>query len=307
MKKRIIIIVSVLILILLVIVICYSQFVKSERTASYTEPIVTTEPETTEQETAEFGETYLAEFKPFECSGEYYCFDRDNLKDKYGNALSASYDADTQIYTIKMCDVEIFNYKINNRSDIQIYSIIDHSLFFLYDDDLYRIELSYDNNKVVKGELCLVKKYDYMYPVKAYDNTLILKGSLVYDELDTRSGMHQTTDFNKAIDSAAVKPNIAFNTACSLALDAVNDINNYTQYYKEPYSSNDYRVMTDDVQLIKNPDLYYEEVIHERYPQYAWRVTLTSGYDGSNGFTINVYINAASGDVSAMTVNDIGC
>lgn len=307
MKKRIIIIISALFLALLITVICYSQLAKNERKTSYTEPIVTAEPETTQQKTTEIGKTYLAEFKPFECSGDYYCFDREHLKDKYGNELSLSYDAETQIYEMRICDIEIYSQKSENNSDIQVYSIIDNSLFFLYDEDLYRIELSYDNEKVIKGELCLVIKYNYMHPLKAYDNTLILTGNSYYFELDTLSGFHETADFNKTIDSAAVKPDIAFNTACSLARDAVNDINNYTQYYEEPYNSNDFRVMTDEVQLIKNPDLYYEEVIHERYPQYVWRVTLTSGYDGSNGFTINAYINADSGEVSAMTVNDIGC
>lgn len=307
MKKRIIIIISALFLALLITVICYSQLAKNERKTSYTEPIVTAEPETTQQETTEIGKTYLAEFKPFECSGDYYCFDMYNLKDKYGKEISHTYDEETKVYSLKTGNTEIFSCNVQREYDIGVLSVIDNSVFIQIDYILYRVELTYDKNgNINDSSLSLVAESDYMHPVKAYDNILILYRLDVYFQLNTLDGTISETDFHTLVDSTEVNPKISYDKACDLAFKAIEDINNYEPEYTQPYKASDYYMLEDSTELIKNPDLQNQNVIHELYPELVWHMCMHTDEYGNN-FNIEVFINADTGKVSAMSVYDMGC
>lgn len=305
MKKRIIIIVSALILILLATAICYSQLVNKERQKDYTEPNSITE--IAQEVSTEPKVTYLAEFKPFECSGDYYCFDVYKLKDKYGKEISHTYDEDTKVYTLKVGNTEIFNCNVQREYDVGVLSVIDNSVFIQIDYILYRVELTYDKNgNIHDSSLCLIAEKDYMHPVKAYDNTLILYRIGVYFQLNTLDGTISETDFHTLVNRSEVNPKISYEKACDIAFKAIEDINNYEPEYTQPYKASDYYMLEDSVELIRNPDLQSQNVIHDRYPECVWHMCLHTDEYGNN-FNIEVFINADTGKISAMSVYDMGC
>lgn len=307
MKKRIIIIISALCVILAITFICYSQLVKNERKVTYTEPVITTESENTQQNTTENSVTYLAEFKPFDCRGEYYCYDSNHLKDRFGNAVSYTYDEETKIYALTICDIEIFRYNTDREYYVGLYSVIDDCIYIRVHDILYRIELTYTNDGIpVDYKLYLVSEQDRMHPIKAYDNTLILYRYDGYYQLNTLDGTISETDFNTIADPAEINPKISYNKACDLAFKAIEDINNYEAEYTEPLKASDYYLLEDFSELIKNPHLESQNVIHERYPEYVWHICLHTDEYGNN-FNIEIFINADTGKVSAMSVYDMGC
>lgn len=257
----------------------------------------------------------ISKFTPFECSGRYYCFDRENIIDEYGNTYSTSYIEETDTYNLVRNGSEIIYTCTDWKFDgIQLYCYIDDSLYFLINDDLYRLALKYNKaGEIYDSEFSLVFENGYCIPVKASKNNLILSGEFGltylsgtampsringknYISLNTLTGQADYIDYNSKVENNEYSPAVLEETAKEIALKAIQDENNFEKGV-ETQSPEIYKINENQTVLIKNPDLSNQYVVHYYYPDYAWKITLKGDY------IITVYIDADNGNVCAMSVD----
>lgn len=254
------------------------------------------------------------EYKSFECSGDYYCFDRDNLvnQDKmkfYQKADSDGNEPKTYgiIAEYNGRKTEIFNtsyYDYKSYYGLQLYYYIDNALYFLVGSSLYRMELDYDETgEIVDSEVSLVKEGGYCTPVKAMKNKLILcffGGK--YTELNTVTGEFSDVEYNEPVNGENLDLAVSSQQACKIAFNALKDKNNYETESFEPVSKDfsEYELVRESgvsPQLFYNPDLLGEYVVHDYYPKYAWKIQFKGNY------IADVYVNAETGDVCSVSFN----
>lgn len=277
------------------------------------EPTKTTET-TTESttETVENENKVLdgVKFEGYECSGYYVCLDSENIVDQNGihfsvNANNAHEGADSySLYAeTENGKTLIFNtdyYGGVSYYSPHIYAYIDDSLYFCFEGNLYRIELQTDETgAIVSSDIYLVKEGGYFSPVKVQTNTLILKIGNSYFAFDTKSGETEKIEYNTIIESSKNDMPVSADEAINIAFEAIKDENNYEDESFGLSVTNDdfseYELEDGYPQLVHDPDLIHQYVIHEYYPEYAWRVKLRGNY------IADVYINAESGEVSAVS------
>lgn len=254
------------------------------------------------------------EYKSFECSGDYYCFDRDNLvnQDKMKFYQKADSDDDEPktygiIAEYNGRKTEIFNtsyYDYKSYYGLQLYYYIDNALYFLVGSSLYRMELDYDETgEIADSEVSLVKEGGYCTPVKAMKNKLILcffGGK--YTELNTVTGEFSDVEYNEPVNGENLDLEVSSQQACKIAFNALKDKNNYETESFEPVSEDfsEYELVRESgvsPQLFYNPDLLGEYVVHDYYPKYAWKIQFKGNY------IADVYVNAETGDVCSVSFN----
>ncbi|MGN0534979.1 MAG: hypothetical protein ACI4IR_03145, partial [Eubacterium sp.] len=262
-----------------------------------------------------FDNTAISKFTPFECSGRYYCFDRENIKDEYGNTYSTRYIEETDTYSLVRNGSEIIYTCADWKCDgIQLYCYIDDSLYFLINDDLYRLALKYNEaGEIYDSEFSLVFEYGFCIPVKASKNTLILCGDRgrtyltgtimpskmdgqIYISLNTLTGQADYIDYNSKVENNEYSPAVGEETAKEIALKAIQDENNFEKGFGA-LNPERYKINENQTVLIKNPDLSYQYVVHHYYPDYAWEIRFIGDY------IVTVFIDADNGNVCAMSVD----
>lgn len=301
-------------LIMLSFVSCSLEKTEKE---SQTKEIETSENTTEATADADEGEAPLknVDYKSFECTGDYYCFDRDNMVNQDKMKFSAKADSNDYdelttygiIAEFNGKETEIFNtayYDYKSYNGIQIYSYIDNALYFLVGSSLYRIELSYDETgEIVDSEVSLVKKGGYCRPVKAMKNKLILSFSDdKYTELNTVTGEFSGVDYNEPVNGENLDLAVSSQQACKVAFNALKDKNNYeTESFEASVGDfSKYEIVREtgvSPQLYYKPDLLDEHVIHEYFPEYAWKIQFKGNY------IADVYVNAKTGDVCSVSFN----
>lgn len=255
------------------------------------------------------------EYKSFECTGDYYCFDRDNMVNQDKMKFSSKADSNdyNELTTYGIIaefngkDTEIFNtayYDYKSYNGIQIYSYIDNALYFIVSSSLYRMELDYDETgEIVDSEVSLVKKNGYCTPVKAMKNKLILcffGGK--YTELNTVTGEFSDVEYNEPVNGENLDLAVSYQQACKIAFNALKDKNNYEakSFEASVGDFSEYELVRESgvsPQLFYNPDLMNEHVVHDYYPEYAWKIQFKGNY------IADVYVNAKTGDVCSVSFN----
>lgn len=114
-----------------------------------------------------------------------------------------------------------------------------------------------------------------------------------------KSGETEKIEYNTIIESSKNDMPVSADEAINIAFEAIKDENNYEDESFGLSVTNDdfseYELEDGYPQLVHDPDLIHQYVIHEYYPEYAWRVKLRGNY------IAYVYINAESGEVSAVS------
>ena len=289
---------------------CGSEKAEKETTAQETEN-VTEVTSTSDDE----GQLKNVKYKSFECTGDYYCFDRDNLvnqnKMKFYQKKDSNDDNGPKNYKIiaeyNGKKKEIFNtsdYDYKSYYALQLYYYIDNALYFLAGSSLYRMELHYDESgEIADSEVSLVKKDGYCTPVKAMKNKLILcffGGK--YTELNTVTGEFSDVEYNEPVNGENLDLAVSSQNASKIAFNALKDKNNYETESFEPVSKDfsEYEIVRESgvsPQLFYNPDLMNEHVVHDYYPKYAWKIEFKGNY------IADVYVNAETGAVCSVSFN----
>lgn len=301
--------VAAALLVMVSFVSCSSEKAEKESQTKETENVT----EATAYAAEDEGPLKNVEYKSFECTGDYYCFDRDNMvnqdKMKFSSkADSNDYDELTTYGIIAEYngkETEIFNtayYDYKSYNGIQIHSYIDNALYFLVSSSLYRMELDYDETgEIVDSEVSLVKEGGYCTPVKAMKNKLILSFSgSKYTELNTVTGEFSDVEYNEPVNGENLDLAVSSQQACKIAFNALKDKNNYETESFEPVSKDfsEYELVRESgvsPQLFYNPDLLGEYVVHDYYPEYAWKIQFKGNY------IADVYVNAETGDVCSVS------
>lgn len=251
-------------------------------------------------------------FEPFECSGYYYSFEQNNIRNQDGmlfsdiktNAYAGGYHSNALAYNFNGQEKVLFESNAPSVS-LSVLAYIDDSLYFSDDNCLYRIALSYDETgDIVDSNLSLAAK-GYYVPVKAERNILILwqVDSQFYISLNTTDGETETVDFNRVItDKSDVKSAlIAEEKAVKIASEEIKN----QKYFRYVTSDREDDVIlypdeSYEPELVYNPDIIiedYEENKYELYPEYVWKIYFTGEFRGK------VYVNAETGKISYVSID----
>lgn len=280
------------------------------------------EPQTTEAEisstavqestTTGSGKSMPSEFEPFECSGDYYSFD------KSCQPLSEN---GVQFYCAELNDgfINTIFYKIgdsekvlyNSPVEISIDGYVDNALYFHTVSteentvtSLYRIEISYDETgDIYDSSLSYVSSY-YDVLIKAEKNSLILSDSLAYNgsyaRLDTLTGELTPIEYMKEATYADYSDKAPINEAKALeiAKSALSD----NQYWNMSWQiTENLPTFNGVVSSIFYVHPYYivgkPGITLETYPDYAWEFTLDYKV-----YTVYISINAVTGDVCYVDI-----
>lgn len=253
-----------------------------------------------------------SEFEPFECSGDYYSFD------KSCQPLSEN---GVQFYCAELNDgfINTIFYKIgdsekvlyNSPVEISIDGYVDNALYFHTVSteentvtSLYRIEISYDETgDIYDSSLSYVSSY-YDVLIKAEKNSLILSDSLAYNgsyaRLDTLTGELTPIEYMKEATYADYSDKAPINEtkALEIAKSALSD----NQYWNMSWQiTENLPTFNGVVSSIFYVHPYYivgkPGITLETYPDYAWEFTLDY-----KAYTVYISINAVTGDVCYVDI-----
>lgn len=284
-----------------------------------TTTVSTTRVSQTESTTKASGITEpLAEFEPFECTGEYYSFDRlghpvsENGVEFFVSSED-SVDEYPNTYTIlyKIGDKEKVLYKINH--EIDIWGYVDNALYFSISDDygysgLYRIEIEYDETGDIADSKFSLVSNDYFVLVRPMKNSLIVSNnwspSLAdYALLDTLTGEITPTEYNFEADYSDYSNVAGINEeqALEIAKKTLENIDYWTNSWGvqdeegiPPYSK------VDSSKFMVKP--YYvssnDKMPIENFPDYAWYFALNYGV----AFEAYISVNAVTGNICYIDI-----
>lgn len=280
------------------------------------------EPQTTEAEissTAEQESTTTvavksmpSEFKPFECSGDYYSFDKarqpvsENGVQFYCAEIDDSFK-NTIFYKIGDSEKVLYNSPV----EIYIDGYVDNALYFHTVSteentvtSLYRIEISYDETgDIYDSSLSYVSSY-YDVLIKAEKNSLILSDSLAYNgsyaRLDTLTGEITPIEYMREATYADYSDKAPVNEtkALEIAKSALSD----SYYWNMSWQiTENLPEFNGGISSLFYVHPYYivgkPGITLETYPDYAWEFTLNY-----KAYTVYISINAVSGDVCYVDI-----
>lgn len=253
-----------------------------------------------------------SEFEPFECSGDYYSFDKSRQPlSENGVQFYCAELNDGFINTIfyKTGDSEKVLY--NSPVEISIDGYVDNALYFHTVSteentvtSLYRIEISYDETgDIYDSSLSYVSSY-YDVLIKAEKNSLILSDSLAYNgsyaRLDTLTGELTPIEYMREATYADYSDKAPINEtkALEIAKSALSD----NQYWNMSWQ------ITENLPTFNgvNSSIFYVHPYYivgkpgitiETYPDYAWEFTLDY-----KAYTVYISINAVTGDVCYVDI-----
>lgn len=284
--------------------------------AEETTTVSTTETAQTENTTEEQESNQpLAEFIPFECTGDYYSFDKsrqpvsENGVQFYcasdDSQLENAVDITNTIY-YKIGDKDKILYKTNHEMHINAY--VDNALYFTVVDNLdspsglYRIEISYDETgDVYNSQLSLVSQ-QYCTLVKAMDNSLVLSDSVDYRGnyvvFDTLTGEVTPTEYNFEADYSDYSNVAGINEkeALEIAKDALSESKYWSSSVGDMEDSPYFGEVDSSIFMVKPFYIVGSPgETMETYPDYAWEFALI--YEPYRRYTVYISVNAVSGKV----------
>ncbi len=246
-------------------------------------------------ELTELKAEYLAEFKPFDVSGDYFSFkglENLNLITEGGIEiiLQSSDDCDAIAYNKDGETIRLFE-----NSAIVLDCIIDNSLYFIAgfyteSEALYRLELIESNGAITDTALSLVTD-GYYGVIKGEKNQLIIRqgeaGS--YYKFDTATAKMSNIKYNYADDAKQFESDIKISEkrAVDIALSECKK----DKYFDMAPTPTD--ISVSGVEFLVDtayPTGYRNGIVYEDYPWLVYRVSLNSF-----AYIVTVDINAQTG------------
>lgn len=299
MKK----IICILLGALLIISVCGCSKTPDNEQPVPTEEVTESDPYTLSGEENELKAEYLAKFKPFHTSGDYFAFkglENPNLVTKGGIEIVLQSGDDNDIIAYNKGGEMS---KLFENSSVVLDCIIDNSLYFTADfysesEALYRLELTESNGAITVTELSLVTA-GYYYVVKGEKDKLIIRQGEVgsYYEFDTVTAKKTNIQYNYTADVEQFKSDIKISEkqAMDIALSECRK-DKYFDMAPTPtditVSSVEFRVST------AYPTGYRNGVVYEDYPWLVYRVNLNSF-----AYIVTVDVNAQIGSPTFVSAS----
>lgn len=188
LKKSVLIIVSVLIVALIAAGVGIGIHFSKNKTPEYVEPEVLVVD-------------FFEEFEPFECSGEYTSFgyisevmNQDGMRFFSKGETEESEHHNVLVYEINGEEKKL--YSVNDPEvDIDVAAYIDDALYFNISNSkemgingLYRVKLSYNEDGDIEGSSFTLRFNMNLEPMRAENNTLLLRKGDQYYLFDTQTG-----------------------------------------------------------------------------------------------------------------------
>lgn len=253
----------------------------------------------------------LGTFEPFYCSGSYYSAECELIDDDFcminqqGNRFSLfQYGEKEQIiYTYDNQSVVVYT----GDRDIYLRACIDNAIYFSEYDCIYRIEFEYNADGSIKNQhLSFVCNKPYSI-VKAEENKLIFfswnrtSAESAYFEFDTLSGKMNRIDYSYPVHANDYNFRISADDALNIVYNEVQSFKyDECETYAEIFSHHtSFNKELDELTLICKPYINSPHYLFKRYPEYAWKITL-SEYSPSI-YAVEAYIDAQTGDVCSMS------
>lgn len=252
-----------------------------------------------------------ADFEPFECNGDYYYFDDNEVQNQDGlvfKEIQLRNDPHGRSDKLVYC----FNgeEKILIQTEMpdvyfDIWAYIDDALYFSVLGKLYRMTFEYSEDGDIAANKTHLVFNDYGEPVKSENNTLILRCGNNYSLLDTQTGKADSIEYNLVITDKYdnLKGLISMDKAIDIAFNEIKNL----KYYDDITTDMTYErvsgfILDDNYPpaLIYRPDYVYEltnKWKYESYPEYVWHIIL------KGEFRITVDVNAQSGSVTNVNVD----
>lgn len=260
-------------------------------------------PNTLNGEESNLKPEYLAEFKPFHTSGDYFSFkslENPNLVTKGGIEIISQADDDIDIIAYNK-DGETS--KLFENSSVILDCIIDNSLYFTADfysesEALYRLELTESNGVITDTELSLVATGYYCVVKGEKDKLIIRQGEFgEYFNFDTATGKKTNTKYNYSADAEAFAADIKITEEKAREI-ALKECKNDKYFDMAPtptditVSSVEFRVNT------AYPTGWRNGVVYEDYPWLVYRVNLDSF-----AYIVTVDVNAQTGSPTFVSAS----
>lgn len=247
---------------------------------------------------------YLAEFKPFNVSGDYFSFiGYESLspvtKGGIEISLEIKYNEPYTLFYNKGND----KIELLSADDIILDCIIDNAIYFIagFDSEneaLYRLEFSENNGTIFDTQLSLVTR-GYYHIVKGEENNLIIRQGEFGDhfKFDTQTAKKANIRFNYSADTESFSGDIKI-TEDQARKIALNECSN-DKYFDMGGRPTD---ITDDfLEFIVDtayPTGYRNGFVYEDYPWLVYRITLNS-----TSYIVTVDVNAQTGKVAYVSAN----
>lgn len=244
-------------------------------------------------------------FISFECSGSYYCFDRENMTDgketKFYTERADIYgnnDAELLIAEYRGNKTVIFNSAVAGNSNIQICAYIDDALYFNLEGGLYRIGFYYnEEGYIVNSELSFITGNGYPTPVKAEKNILIISEGNAFYSLDTKTGTFGEAEYHVKVSADDVRDVLSAEKAAEKMYAAL--INTAPDIF-EGSTSDEFTTYGVDKNF--SPMLIYKPVLMnsdaaDPFPDYAWYMMFRDEANDISTYYVSAYINAKTGEV----------
>lgn len=246
------------------------------------------------------------EYIGFECSGDYYCFDRENMKNSSGTEFFVEMNGDSRIITAlyRGNKTTVFNSAVADNSTIQLRCFIDDALYFSLDNGAL-LRYSFDLNEdgyIVDSELSLICREGYYIPVKAEKNTLILSADMNYYALNTKTGAMSRTQYHVTVNSDDIKGIITFDEAARIVHGILQ--NTKPNIFEEREEENTFENYTPDKEqamLIYKPDIPFSEYAYKPYPEYAWYIVF-SNENWPTQYYVMAYVDAQTGELVNLSI-----
>ncbi|MCH5321747.1 MAG: hypothetical protein J1E36_08270 [Eubacterium sp.] len=298
---------SLFLVLLLIVSICGCS-AKEDITDNTTENNTSEQISSTEGENLTNSDDLLAEFIPFECSGDYYSFNNEgHVKSETGIDFFVKYSDDlhTICYTLNSSTKELYSV----RGKIILYAYIDNAIYFSadYNTTLYRIELYYDETGEIHDSTLSLVSERYTEPVKAEKNRMLLalglSGACIdgdYAWLDTKTGVLTDTKFNYTADYNSYSDVAQIDESKALDI-AKEELLNKKYWFEFTNTQPEFEVDHEPLFVI-NPHFTFgwnADWVYDAYPEYVWDFTFKAvAVDINVVVNAGVAVNAVSGEVS---------
>ena len=245
---------------------------------------------------------YLAEFKPFNVSGDYFSFkgyETLNPVTKGGIEIfvgTKDDEPDTLFYNKGNDVIELFS-----ANGIILDCIIDNAIYFVADyysesEALYRLEFSENNGTISDTQLSLVIG-GYYSVVKGEENNLIIRKGEFGDHFnfDTTTAKTASIKYNYSADSNSFADDIKITEekAREIALAECRNDKYFDMGGKPTDLTDNYVEFRVDTAY---PTGYRNGFVYEDYPWLVYRVTLNSF-----SYIVTVDVNAQTGKVAYVS------
>lgn len=255
----------------------------------------------------------IAEYKSYECAGNYFCYDTSNIVDLYGRKFYVRYTDEDDILNSPSELVYEFNGRRTNLINsaaaktryISIEGYIDDSLYFSLMGNLYRYTFAYaEDGEIFDSEIALVYSGEYPSVARAMKNQLIISDVGAYYSLNTLTGALRVTDYYVAVDK---KMPVSLEQATQIAYNALQEKRHHKNLLFEVEDDffKNYTLQDPDLsvpQLFYRPDVRYNDYVYETFPEYTWCMEFADGSVSTSKFYATVFVNAQTGEVSALSI-----